>query len=169
MEAKKGTLSALFKTKWLPACNTQRTNCKTLFEVIPYFSQYVNYMKAFSKGQKPDFIPTNKILTKKDRQYNERKKNWKNPIMEAQSYLDCLESNPDFSYKDVAEKFKISKARVSQMISLLTKLPYEIIDCLKNENIPESPPLFAERKLRPLSLMKTDNEKIGAFNGMFFG
>lgn len=150
---------------WLPNRNTQRTNNKTISELISFYFQYLNHFKVFCKGQKPDFIPVNKILAKRDRQSYRRKENWKKPITEAQAYSDYLNSHPDFSGQNAAEKFNVSRARISQMISLLTKLPDEIINCLKNENGLENSFLCTERKLRPLTIMKTDEEKWRRLNG----
>jgi hypothetical protein len=98
-----------------------------------------------------------------------RKNNWKNPIFEGQKYLTYLESNPDFKYKDIAKKFKVSRARVSQMIALVRKLPKEILDYFYKENNSEELKYLTERKLRPLTLLKSDSEKIEQFKNMAGG
>ena len=78
--------------------------------------------------------------------------------------LTYLEKIPGSSYKDVAKEFNISKARVCQMIALVTKLPEEIIERLINKNEPESLSYFNERQLRPLTQIKNpelQKEKFG--------
>ena len=74
-----------------------------------------------------------------------RKSDWKNPILEAQAYLEYLNSSPNFSYKNVADKFGVSRARVSQMMALIKKLPDEIIDYFHMENNSEELKYFTER------------------------
>ena len=86
--------------------------------------------------------------------------------MEANKYLEYLETHPALTYQDVAKKFGISKARVSQMIALVKKLPRAIIDCLIDKAEPENLCYFTERRLRPLTLMESDEAKIGRFREM---
>ena len=90
----------------------------------------------------------------------------KNPILEAYNYIEYLESHPNITYQNVAEKFNISKARVSQMIALVKKLPQEIIDYLLNKEERLNLNYFTERKLRPLTLLASDDDKINKFNEM---
>ena len=106
------------------------------------------------------------VITERDWQSALNKNNWKNPILKGQRYLEYLNSNPDFSYKDVAHEFGVSKARVSQMVALIKKLPSEILDCFHMEYNSESIGFFTERKLRPLTLMDSDKEKLNKFWAM---
>lgn len=82
-------------------------------------------------------------------------------------YLKYLNSNREYKYRDVAKKFGVSKARVSQMIALGRKLPQEILDCFYRENVSEELKYITERKLRPLTLLGSDEEKIEQFMEMF--
>ena len=52
------------------------------------------------------------------------------------------------------------------MIALFRKLPSEITDFLLNKDEPEILKHFTERKLRPLTLMATDDDKIRKFAEM---
>ncbi|MFC1838419.1 hypothetical protein ACFL1N_02480 [Thermodesulfobacteriota bacterium] len=88
------------------------------------------------------------------------KRNWKNPIFEGQRYLEYWDSNPDFKYKDVADEFGVSKARVSQMVAIVKKLPEKIIDCFLRGDLSDEIRYFTERKLRPLTLLDSDDMKI---------
>lgn len=148
---------------WLPDRNAQRTKPpKTLTELIPCYYAYDKKKRLLCKGKKPDFIPLNKILTQKERRSHHNQAKQKNPIFEAYKYLEYFENHPGLSYRDVAQKFNISKTRVSQMIALVKKLPQEILDYLTRQ-APENPCYFTERKLRPLTLMESDEAKIQRF------
>ncbi|MBU4000547.1 recombinase family protein [Patescibacteria group bacterium] len=152
---------------WLPDCATQRTKTvKTITELIACHYRYNNKKKILCEGEKPDFMPANKIFTQKQwlSHFNQSKK--KNPILEAYTYIGYLESHPNLTYQDVAEKFNISKARVSQIIALVKKLPQEIIDCFLNKEEHLNLNYFTERKLRPLTLLKSDQAKIEGFREM---
>ena len=95
-----------------------------------------------------------------------RKRNIKNPFHEGQKYFEYLESNPNFKYQDVADEFRVSKARVSQMIALVNKLPKEILDYFQRKDKPKEVQSFTERKFRPLTLLESDEEKIKRFREM---
>ncbi len=80
--------------------------------------------------------------------------------MEGYKYLEYLESNSDLTYRDAAENFNVTKARVCQMIALAKKLPKEITDFFIKENDSLDFSYYTGRKLRPLTLLKSDKEKI---------
>ena len=149
---------------WLPDRNTQRTKtCKTVTEIIPYYYRYIMKKKALFLGEKPSFIPADRIMTQKEWQSHLNRKKRKNPILDGYKYLEYLESHPGLTYSDVAEKFKISKARVSQMIALVKRLPMEVVDYFINNDGLINLNYFTERKLRPLTLMESDEAKIEKF------
>jgi hypothetical protein len=77
-----------------------------------------------------------------------------------------LESNPNATYKDLSDSFDITKARVCQMIALCKRLPIEITNFLMNTDKPELLRYFTERRLRPLALLSSDDDKIYKFNKM---
>lgn len=152
---------------WLPDYNTQRTkSSNTVIELIPCFFRYKDKNQILYTGEKPDFIPLNKIPSQKEWNSNLAKIKKKNPIIEAYRYLEYLENNPGLTYRDVAEKFDISRPRVSQMVALVKKLPQEIIDYFVNNEKEMDFSYFTERKLRPLTLLKSDEEKIERFMEM---
>lgn len=120
-----------FKICKPPDRDTQRTNSgKTVAEIIPYYYRYYNKIKIFCRGEKNEFLPDEKIPTQREwRKYlNQGQKT--NPILQGFKYLEYLEEFPNLTYKDVATEFNISKARVSQMIALIKKLPRKIVDFL---------------------------------------
>ncbi|MFC1560883.1 hypothetical protein ACFL4V_00230 [Candidatus Latescibacterota bacterium] len=52
------------------------------------------------------------------------------------------------------------------MIALVERLPQEITDSFSDMADPKSISYFTERKLRPLTLIKSDEEKIERFREM---
>lgn len=108
--------------------STQRKkSSKTVSEIIHCYYRFINKRKALCAGKNPDCIKSKKAITKREWHSSLNKARKKNPFLEAQVYLDYLNSDPSFLYRDVAENFEVSKARVSQMIAL-NKLPQEILD-----------------------------------------
>ncbi|MGA1867730.1 MAG: hypothetical protein ACMUJM_04195 [bacterium] len=131
-----------------------------MVEIIPCFYRYYNKIKIICKEKKEISIPNDKIITQRDYNSYLSKANKKNPIMEGYKYLEYLDKVPHPTYGDIAEEFNISKARVSQMIALVTRLPKEITGFIVNNDGKET---FTERQLRPLTLLKSDKEKIERF------
>ena len=123
----------------------------------------MNRNKVLQRGEKPDNIASDKPITKREWTSASRKSSWKNPIKEGEKYLDCLTNNLDFKHRDVAEKFGVSKARVSQMIALVKKLPQEIINSFYNKDNLGNLRNFTERKLRPLTFLESDEKKMEEF------
>ncbi|MGA1867710.1 MAG: hypothetical protein ACMUJM_04090 [bacterium] len=123
-------------------------------------------MKALCKGQKKESIPKEKIFTQREWRHYLNQAIRKNPIIEGYKYFECLQESPDSTYSAVAEKFNISKARVCQMIALVIRLPREIIDFIVDKNDPQFLSHFTERKLRPLTLLEFDEEKVDRFKEM---
>jgi hypothetical protein len=115
------------------------------------------------KGKTPEYIRKYKGLTKRERQSLLGKVKKKNPVLEGHRYIEFLEQNPGLTYKNVADEFNITKARVSQMIALVKKLPKEIIDFFMSNNDSLDLSYFTERKLRPLTLLKSDDAKVARF------
>lgn len=89
-----------------------------------------------------------------------------NPIRKGFEFVQYLEDNPSVTYDDLASEVGISKARVCQMIALCRRLPEEITGYLVELDEPEVLKHFTERKLRPLTLLTTDDEKIRTFHDM---
>ena len=88
---------------------------------------------------------------------------WKNPILEGQRYLNLHLSGDYPTYETIAKKFGVSRARIFQMIALAKNLPDEIIGLFSDSKYLTRLHHITERKLRPLTLMKSNSEKIKAF------
>jgi hypothetical protein len=139
---------------------------KSVAEIIPCFYRIENCFQVLVNGDKPASIPTGKMLSLRDwRSFLRKSKSVerKNPILEGRRYLEFLEQNPGLTYKNVADEFDITKARVSQMIAIVKKLPQEITNYFMSNNDSLDLTFFTERKLRPLTLMKSDKVKIEMF------
>ncbi len=152
---------------WLPNPSTQRTKSdKTITEKVLYFYRFRRKSKILCFGNKPDFIPKNKIFTKRDYRSHLSKSKRKNPILEGYKYLEYLESDFNFTYRDVAKNFNVTKARVCQVIALVKKLPKQITDFFIKENETLDFSYFTGRRLRPLTLLQSDKDKIERFEEM---
>ena len=62
--------------------------------------------------------------------------------------------------------FGIGKARVGHMVTLFNRLSARITNYLMNTDEPEILKHFTEKRLRPLTLMETDDDKIRKFAEM---
>jgi len=80
--------------------------------------------------------------------------------------VQYFKENPMSTYNDLSKKFFISKARVCQMVALYNRLPARITDYLMNTDEPEVLKHFTERRLRPLTLLASDDDKIRKFDEM---
>ena len=78
-------------------------------------------------------------------------------------FVEYLNKNPNATYYDLSVDAGITKARVCQMIALYKRLPADITDFLMNVDEPNILKHFTERRLRPLTLMDSDDEKIKEF------
>ena len=121
----------------------------------------------FVRGEKPAAFPANKAITKRDWKHSLRsKKEYPNPIKIGSQFVQYLKDYPDSTYDDLSEMFDVSKARVCQMVALYNRLPSQITKYLMNIVEPEILKHFTERKLRPLTLLAYDEDKIKKFDEM---
>ena len=119
------------------------------------------------KGQKPSIFPADKAITQRDRTRSLREKQGPtNAVLTGFRFVEHLNDNPQATYDDIAADAGTTKARVCQMIALCRRLPSEITDYLMDTDDPETLKFFTERRLRPLTLMATDDDKITRFKEM---
>jgi hypothetical protein len=90
----------------------------------------------------------------------------KNPVRTGFEFVEYLSKNPNANYDDLSVDAGITKARGCQMIALCKRLPPEITNYLINTYEPEILKHFTERKLRPLTLLVSDEDKIKKFYEM---
>ena len=135
-------------------------------ELIHCFYIYNNKKKVLLKGQKPASYPTNKAITQKDWKRLRQKRELPNPVRTGLKFVEYLNDNPNATYDDLPVDAGITKARVCQMIALCKRLPSEITDSLMNTDEPVILKHFTERRLRPLTLLASDKDKIKKFDKM---
>jgi hypothetical protein len=95
-----------------------------------------------------------------------QKRKLTNPVRTGFEFVEYLNKNPVATYDDLSVDAGITKARVCQMIALCKRLPPEITDYLINTDEPEILKHFTERRLRPLTLLESDEDKIKKFDEM---
>lgn len=119
------------------------------------------------KGQKPVIFPSNKAITHKGWKRSLHME-WEppNPVRTGFQFIEYLDDNPNATYDDLAADAGVTKARVCQMIALCKRLPADITKFLMNAHEPEFLKYFTERRLRPLTLLASDDDKIRKFNEM---
>lgn len=147
---------------WLPGSSTRRT--KSASETIYCYYRYNGKKKVLQKGQKPAYFPANKAITKKIWQCSlQQKPEPPNPVRTGFKFIEYLNDNPNATYDDLAAVAGITKARVCQLIARCKRLPPKITDFLMNTGEPEIFKYFTERRLRPLTLLASDVDKIKKF------
>ena len=150
---------------WLPSSSTQRT--KSVSEVIHCYYVHNNKKRNLLKGSKPVSFPENKVIIHKARYRSlPTVQGLKNPVRTGYRFVEYLKENQYVTYEDLANQLGITKARVCQMIALYKRLPARITDFLMNTNEPEILEHFTERRLRPLTLLLSDEEKIRKFEAI---
>lgn len=150
---------------WLPDSSTQRT--KSVSELIICFFRNNNKQKLLAKGEKPAQFAPNKAITQKDWQQSLRpEREYSSPIKIGFQYVQYLKDHPDSTYDDLSAISGVSKARVCQMVALYNRLPARITDYLMNTDEPEILKHFTERRLRPLTLLASEDEKLKKFDEM---
>lgn len=88
------------------------------------------------------------------------------PIFRAMEFVAYLKDHPGATYQDLGQMHGITRARVCQIISLVTNLPDEMINFLMNSKNQKFQKYFTERRLRPLTKLGDDKQKMDCFNKM---
>ena len=86
--------------------------------------------------------------------------------MKGLQWLRLFENESVRTYAQAAEIVGVSRGRVFQLVSLVTRLPKEITDFLAANKDLVIRARFSERRLRPLTLMESDEQKIKRFRAM---
>ena len=118
-------------------------------------------------GQKPAIFPSNKAIAHKNWKQSLRKERGpSNQVRTGFQFVEYLDDNPNATYDDLAADAGVTKARVCQMIALCKRLPTKITEFLMDTHEPEILKYFTERRLRPLTLLASDDDKIKKFDEM---
>jgi hypothetical protein len=86
-----------------------------------------------------------------------------NPILKGLQCLRVFENESVRTYAQAAEILGISRERVYQLTSLVTKLPPEIKDFLVSAEDPAVLRYFTERRLRPLTMLPDGDTQMTQF------
>jgi ParB/RepB/Spo0J family partition protein len=87
-------------------------------------------------------------------------------LLKALEFQNLLDTKVVNNQADLAKRYGVSRARVTQHLNLL-KLPDEIIDFLKENKDQESIlRYFTERRLRDLTQLKGDERRMKEFRKM---
>jgi hypothetical protein len=89
-----------------------------------------------------------------------------NPILTGLRYLRLFEQESVTTYAHAASILGVSRQRVYQLVSLVTKLPALIKDYLIRNEDPAIDRFFTERRLRPLIVLPDDDAKHRLFASM---
>jgi hypothetical protein len=165
MKRKAGEKRTGLGKSWLPGRNSQRT--KSVSELICCYFRYNNKQKLLVKGEKSSIFASNRAITKRDWEHSLRpQKECTNPITVGFQLSQYLKDHPGSAYDDLSKIYGVCKARVCQMVALYNRLPSRITEYLMNTDEPEILKYFTERRLRPLTLLACDEDKLRKFDKM---
>jgi len=91
---------------------------------------------------------------------------YRNPIYLAMEWQRALDSGQCESLSALAWHFKVSRARVTQIMNLLS-LSLDVIDIIRSLGDPINSPVVTERRLRPL-LSLPDGEQAKQIKALLF-
>ena len=94
------------------------------------------------------------------------KAQYRNPIYLAMEWQRVLDSGQCESLSALARHFRVSRARVTQIMNLLS-LSTDVIDIIRSLGDPINSPVVAERRLRPL-LSLPDGEQAKQIKALLF-
>ena len=149
-----------------PVSRPETKDYKTFSEIIHWYFRYYGKTKILCRGRKPDLIQQNKVPTQREWRKYEFLLNKKNVVLEGYAYLRFIENSVKGTYVEAGKVFGVYPERIRQKVMLVKRLPKEILDFLAQQTDPKILAYFTERRLRPLTRLKTDEEKMERFRGM---
>jgi hypothetical protein len=93
----------------------------------------------------------------------ERDQERENPILAGMRCRRAFEDESVNTYAQAAEIVGVSRQRVYQMVSLVTKLPDGVKDFLLRNDDPVLSRFFTERRLRPVTHVVGDDAQMACF------
>jgi transcriptional regulator with XRE-family HTH domain len=151
----------LSRLEWLRSYQTKRTISVARVRV-PVFLQRVRQQLVIMPGQPPYGIKTDERITRKIIRQAKPKVRRPSPIEQALTYAKVLQEPSVVSKSQVAQRFGVSRARVSQVLNLLD-LDAAILDQLTSIEDVEEHNFFTEHRLRSLAVMN-EAEQMAEFN-----
>lgn len=117
----------------------------------------------FVRGEKPkELARISKISARRWEQYENHCKR-ENPMLQGLRFLRVFEQESVKTYAHAAELLGVSRQRVYQLTSLVTRLPEEIKDFLLANEDPAILRYFTERRLRPLTRLTDNDDQLAEF------
>ena len=89
-----------------------------------------------------------------------------NPILKGLRWIRVFEDESVRTYAQAAEIIGVSRERVYQLTSLVTKLPPRIKDFLAGTDDPAVARFFTKRRLRPLTMIADGEAQMAWFSGL---
>jgi len=118
------------------------------------------------RGRKPNELARiAKISARRWEQYENHCQR-ENPVLKGMRFLQVFEQESVKTYAEAAEILGVSRQRLYQLIWLVTKLPQDVKDYLIANEDPAILRYFTERRLRPLTKLGTDADKLAQFQVM---
>jgi hypothetical protein len=115
------------------------------------------------RGKKPRELANIARITARQWAQHERDLDRDNPILKGLRWLRVFENESVRTYAQAAEIIGVSRERVYQLTSLVTKLPPQIKDFLAGTEDPTLLRFFTERRLRPLTLISDGESQMAQF------
>lgn len=161
-------LRLLLLLAWRPSRNSYRTNHspKIAWERTPYYTRTYSVGPLFIRGEKPRELARIAKITARQWQHYQSVTTRNNPVLQGLQWLRLFEKESVRTYAQAAEIAGVHRSRVFQLVSLVTKLPREITDFLVANKDPFVRAHFSERRLRPLTLLESDKDKVWQFRAM---
>lgn len=150
----------VLKSRALPVQGTRRskTGEKTLRISHDYHTVRVDYAPVLKVGKPPEEQPK----TARRLRTRVRKGEVVNTVKVARKYQNFLERPEVLGYQQAAKKFGVSKPVVSMYMAILTRLPASFIEWLENCSDKLVLAFFSERRLRPVTRVEGEVEKVKA-------
>ena len=136
---------------------------KSAWEVTPYYIRCFEKRPFFVRGKKPAELAEFARVTARQWQMYQTHLKLENPILIGLRYLKAFEQESVTSYAKAAQILGVSRIRVYQLTSLVTKLPSEITEFLLACEDPAVLRFFTERRLRPLTMIKDKETQMAQF------
>ena len=141
-------MSTLFASKWL---RVPAYNCT----ILPWWQEYEIYQETRNRRQ---FIGIGTLPVRPGKVYE-------SPLLEARRYKNLMNDPFIDSQADRARELGITRARVSQIMKLLTLAP-EIQEELLEIGDQKAIHYFSERRLRPLLKYNSCKEQLQIFRNL---
>ncbi|MBU0597088.1 hypothetical protein KKA94_02915 [Patescibacteria group bacterium] len=123
---------------------------------------FVGTRLSLIPGIPPVNLPENHRITKSYLKQNTPTEKKRSPLLEALKYADVLQEPSVETFSQVGMRFNVSRARVSQMLSLLN-LNESIKEYICSIDDAQKHNFFTERKLRNIAIIKDKKEQNSRF------